>query len=74
MIPPRRSIPIDYEVDPAPGDGASDAASNTGRDWPAFADDDAGRESYVGPAAALILAVIAMALVFLIILGWRVPA
>jgi len=66
MIPPRRSISIDYEVNPEPSD--------TGRDWPAFADDDAGRESYLGTAIVLILSVIAFALIGLIILGWRVPA
>jgi hypothetical protein len=64
MIPPRRSIPVDYEVDPEP--------SELGRDWPVFADDDEGRGSYLGPAIVLILAVIAFALIGLIILGWRV--
>lgn len=66
MIPPRRSIPVDHEVDPEPSD--------TGRDVPAFADDDAYRESYLGTGIVLILSVIAFALIGLIILGWRVPA
>jgi hypothetical protein len=31
MIPPRRSIPLDYEVEPA---------RDAGADWPEFAPDD----------------------------------
>lgn len=65
MIPPRRSIPLDYEVEPA---------RDAGGDWPEFApvDDDAGRVSVLGTAVVVIVALIAVALIFLIILGWRV--
>jgi hypothetical protein len=42
-------------------------------DWPDFAgDDDAGPGGRLGPAVVLILSLIAMALVGVITLGWRV--
>jgi hypothetical protein len=68
MIPPRRSIPVDYELPP------EDAGSKAPRDWPEFVDDDEGRASLLGSAIVVILAVIAVALIWMIFLGWRVAA
>lgn len=65
MIPPLRSIPVDHEVKP------KEARNDLAGDWPEFVDDDAGRGSFLGPAIVLILAVIAVALIWLIFLGWR---
>jgi hypothetical protein len=65
MIPPRRSIPVDYEVDP-------ETINDTGRDWPRFADEDPERLSALAMGIVLAVVLVAVALVFLIILGWRV--
>lgn len=62
------------QSDLSPPPDATGQKSDSRRDWPEFVDDDCGRKSVLGTAIVLILAVIAVALVWLIILGWRVAA